>query len=314
MLAPPWTPADIPDLQGSTVLITGANSGIGLEAARLLAGAGATVGLGCRDVEKGEQALADIRGDHPAASVEVLEVDLADLNSIAVAAEEAARRWQRLDVLVNNAGVMALPYRQTADGFEMQFGTNHLGHYALTGQLLPLLLAAPAPRVVTVSSYMHAVGRMDFDNLDGSRGYRKWSAYGMSKLANLLFTYELQRRATAAGTSLLAAAAHPGYAHTNLQTAGPRMSGARVMEAAWKALNLVVTQSAAMGSLPTVYAAVAQDVCGGDFIGPRAVLRGYPTKARSTSAARDAGVAAKLWDVSESLTGVVYDELTPAAG
>ena len=305
-----WTADDIPDLHGTTALITGGNSGIGLEAARLMAGRGAQVALGCRNREKGERAAADIRRSDPAAVVEVLELDLADLESVAAAAEEGQRRWQHLDRLINNAGVMALPFRQTVDGFEMQFGTNHLGHFALTGRLLPLLLAAHAPRVVTVSSFMHRVGRLNLANLDAANGYDKWAAYSMSKLANLLFTFELQRRAQRVGAALTAAAAHPGYTRTNLQTAGPRMSGANIAAHGWRAVNLVA-QSAEMGALPTVYAAVAEDVRGGDYIGPRGPveIRGYPTKVKATRAARDPDAAARLWEVSESLTGVSFDGL-----
>jgi NAD(P)-dependent dehydrogenase (short-subunit alcohol dehydrogenase family) len=308
MTGPRWTPDDIPDLAGRTALVTGANSGIGFEAARLLAALGARVVLGCRNLGKAEHAATAIRDRHPSATVDVVELDLADLSSVSAAADQAGRRLGHLDILVNNAGVMALPYRQTVDGFEMQFGTNHLGHFALTAQLLGLLRAAPAPRVVTVSSGMHKIGRMDFDNLDGARGYRKWPVYGMSKLANLLFTFELQRRADRAGLQLVAAAAHPGYTRTNLQTAGPRMAGAKLAELAFRAANAVVTQSATMGALPTVYAAVADDVNGGDYIGPRgpAEMRGYPVKVKATRAARNADVAARLWEVSESLTGVTF--------
>ena len=309
-----WTAHDIPDLQGTSVLITGGNSGIGLEAARLMAGRGASVALGCRSIEKGERAADDIRSTHRGAAVEVLELDLADLESVAAAAEEAQRRWPHLDLLINNAGVMALPYRQTVDGFEMQFGTNHLGHFALTGRLLPLLLAADEPRVVTVSSFMHRVGRLNLADLDAANGYDKWAVYSMSKLANLLFTFELQRRAERAGTALTATAAHPGYTRTNLQTAGPRMSGANLAAQGWKAVNLVA-QSAEMGALPTVYAAVGEKVRGGDYIGPRGLteIRGYPTKVKATRAARDPVVAAKLWDVSESMTGVTFAGLAGAA-
>lgn len=310
----PWTPDRLTELHGIRVLVTGANSGIGLEAARLLAGHGAQVALGCRSVDKGRQAAADIAATHPDAAVEVIQLDLADLGSVAAAAQDAGRRWDRLDVLINNAGVMALPYRQTADGFELQFGTNHLGHFALTGRLLPLLAAADAPRVVTVSSGMHRVGRIDFDNLDGSRRYNKWLAYGMSKLANLLFAFELQRRASIEGGALTSVAAHPGYARTNLQLAGPRMAGARLRQLGWKAVNATVTQTAAMGALPTVYAAVSEEVRGGDYVGPRGPgeLRGYPVKVRPSRTARDPELAARLWEVSESLTGVTYGDLATA--
>ncbi len=297
-----WTASDVGDLSGRVVLVTGGNSGIGLEAVRVLAGHGARVVLACRDTAKGEAAARGLPG------VDVRELDLADLASVTEAAQSFAKAHDRLDVLVNNAGVMATPYRQTLDGFELQFGTNHLGHFALTGELLPALLAARAPRVVTVSSGAHRMGGIDFDNLDGSRGYHKWRAYAQSKLANLLFTSELQRRASAAGTGLIAVAAHPGYAATNLQQAGPRMAGSKVGEWLSGLGNLVFAQSAAAGALPTLYAATAPDVDGGDYIGPDGLgeMRGHPKKVGTTPAARDAEVAARLWAVSEQLTGVRY--------
>ncbi|MGH8897368.1 MAG: oxidoreductase [Egibacteraceae bacterium] len=303
-----WTAQDIGDLSGSLVLVTGGNSGIGLAAVRALGGHGAHVLLACRDLAKGDQAAASVRKEHPRAAVEVLRLDLADLGSVAEAAEWVGQRHSRLDVLVNNAGVMAVPYRLTLDGFELQFGTNHLGHFALTGRLLALLLAAPSARVVTVSSSAHRMGRIDFENLDGSRGYRKWRAYSQSKLANLLFTFELQRRAGAAGADLVAVAAHPGYAATNLQRRGPQMSGSRVGERVMGLANRLFAQSPAAGALPALYAATTADVRGGDYIGPdgRGELRGYPTKVGASAAARDPVVAGRLWAVSEELTGVRY--------
>ena len=308
-----WTVDDVGDLAGSRILITGGNSGIGKEAARVLAQKGASVVIACRDMGKGEAAADDIRRTAADADLELLQLDLADLISVEAAADDYAARFDSLDVLINNAGVMALPFRATADGFEMQFGTNHLGHFALTGRLLPHLLAADEPRVVTVSSGAHKVGRMDFDNLDASRGYAKWRAYTMSKLANLLFTCELQRRADAAGLPLRAVAAHPGYSNTHLQSAGPEMAGQRIAAAAWGVFNLF-GQSAAAGALPTVYAAVGSDINGGDYVGPKGVaeLRGRPGKVRMTRAARDPADAARLWEVSEELTGVRYEAL--AAG
>ena len=308
-----WTVDEIGDLSGLRMLITGPNSGIGKEAARMLAHKGAAVVIACRDLGKGEQAAEDIRHTAADADLELLQLDLADLSSVEAAAEDYAARFGALDVLVNNAGVMALPFRATADGFEMQFGTNHLGHFALTGRRLPHLLAADRARVVTISSGMHKFGRMDFDNLDASRGYSKWPAYSMSKLANLLFTCELQRRAEAAGLALQAVAAHPGYSSTHLQSAGPKMAGQRLTTAAWSVFNLF-GQSAAAGALPTVYAAVGGDINGGDYVGPNGVveLRGRPVKVRMTRAARDPADAARLWEVSEELTGVRYEAL--AAG
>ena len=299
------------DLAGTTVLVTGGNSGIGLEAARALARRGADVVISARDVDKGRRAVEDITRDAPTASVAVAELDLADLASVHAAAKRVADEHPSLDVLVNNAGVMATPYRQTADGFELQFGTNHLGHFALTGLLLPTLLAAPAPRVVTISSGAHKVGRIDFDNLDASRSYRPWVAYAQSKLANLLFMFELQRRADAAGVGLLSVGAHPGYAATNLQSAGPRMMGSRARLALHWLGNRVLAQSAAAGAEPTVHAATAPGLAGGDYIGPAGFneMRGRPTKVKATSAAQDPDTAGRLWDVSESLTGVRYEAL-----
>ena len=306
-----WTPEQLGDLAGRRVLVTGGNSGIGLEAARVLAGAGAQVVIACRDLEKGERALADIRTSAAGAGVELLRLDLADLAVVEAAAEEYRSRFGHLDVLINNAGVMAVPYRATVDGFEMQFGTNHLGHFALGGHLLPALLAGTQARVVTISSGMHKFGRMSWDNLDASSGYFKWPVYSMSKLANLLYTFELQRRAQAAGVDLIAVAAHPGYASTNLQSAGAKMSGNTLLEKAWGSFNAIAGQSAARGSLPTVYAAMAPVVTGGDYIGPSGPgeLRGHPVKVKATRSARDPEAAARLWAVSEELTGVRYDPL-----
>lgn len=308
-----WTADSAPDLTGRRILVTGGNSGIGREAARVFARRGAAVVIACRNPSKGEAAAQDIRATAPAADVELLQLDLADLGSVQAAADEYLSRHGVLDVLVNNAGVMALPFRATADGFEMQFGTNHLGHFALTGHLLPALLAAPGARVVTISSGMHKFGRMNFDNLDASVGYSKWPVYSMSKLANLLFTMELHRRARAAGVDLTAAAAHPGYSSTRLQSTGPQMAGRRIEAQLWKVLNLV-GQSAQQGALPTVYAAVAPGVAGGSYFGPSGVgeLRGHPVPVGMTRAARNAHDAQRLWAVSQELTGVRYE--LPAAG
>ena len=313
-MAQRWTLRDTGDLTGRRFLITGGNSGIGLEAARGLATAGATVTIACRNLDKGSAAVDEIAADRPGADIRLLELDLADLASVEAAAERYSAEHGALDVLINNAGVMALPYRQTVDGFEMQFGTNHLGHFALTGHLLSTLLRGTACRVVTVSSGAHRFARATLANVDAAKGYRKWEAYATSKLANLLFTYELDRRCRQRGLDIAAVAAHPGYAHTNLQTAGSKMAGSRIGEAVQHLGASLLGQSSQMGALPTVYAAVADGVGSGDFIGPDGIagMRGYPRKVGSTRTSRDAQLAAQLWRLSEQMTGVRYGPLEVA--
>ena len=301
--------ASIPDLSGRVAVITGANSGLGLETARMLSEHGARVIMACRNTEKGDAARASLLANNPTAELEVARLDLADLSQIRAFADSL--ELDRLDLLINNAGVMALPRRETADGFEMQIGTNHLGHFALTGLLLPKLLAAPAARIVSVSSLMHRVGSIDLADLHGARRYRKWPAYGQSKLANLLFAFELDRRLRRAGASAISVAAHPGYAATNLQGVGPRMEGARWFERATQLANRLVAQDAAMGALPQVYAAVASDVRGGDYYGPSGPMEmaGPPMKVSSSAKSRDEAMARRLWEASEDATGVSFDAL-----
>ena len=286
-----WSTTDLPDLSGRTAIVTGANSGIGRAAAQALAGAGARVVLAVRDTAKGAAAAAGIPG------AEVRPLDLADLASV----RAFAAGWDgAIDLLINNAGVMVPPLSRTADGFELQFGTNHLGHFALTN----LLLEHVTGRVVTVSSTGHRMGAIDFDDLQWERKrYRRWRAYGQSKLANLLFTAELQRRLTAAGSPVLATAAHPGYAATNLQF----HSGRRAVEPLFALANRVLAQDADGGALPTLYAATA-DVPGNSFAGPSGFMeqRGAPELVARSRAAQDMDVARRLWDVSESLTGVRF--------
>ncbi|MBX0326220.1 SDR family oxidoreductase, partial [Oscillochloris sp. ZM17-4] len=300
-----WTIDHIPDQGGKLAVVTGGNSGIGFEAAKALAAKGARVIIAARSLEKADAAAAAIRAAHPGAGVEVMALDLADLASVRRFAEAFLARHDLLPLLINNAGVMALPFRKTADGFEMQFGTNHLGHFALTGLLLPAILAAPGARVVTVSSAMHHIGVIDFENLDGARGYDRQRAYGQSKLANLLFAYELQRRFAAAGAGAISLGCHPGYASTNLQQAGPRMEGSALGETLMGFANTMLAQSAAMGALPTLYAATSPDAYGCDYIGPKDFggWRGYPAKARSSARSYDENSAWRLWEVSEQLTG-----------
>jgi NAD(P)-dependent dehydrogenase (short-subunit alcohol dehydrogenase family) len=309
MTPQPWSDKNIPEQRGKLALITGGNSGIGYEAALALAGKGAHIILAVRSADKGLAAVAAIQRVHPGALVEAMELDLSDLASIRTFARIFQERFAALPLLIDNAGVMALPYRRTRDGFEMQFGTNHLGHFALTGLLLPTILATPQARVVVVSSGMHASGRIDFDNLDGARSYHPWDAYSQSKLANLLFAYELERRFKATGVNALAVACHPGYAATNLQATGSRMSGSRVRELLFAVANRLVAQSAAMGALPTLYAATSSEVQGGEYIGPKGLggMRGAPGKASSSALSHDRAVAERLWQASEQLTGVDYD-------
>ncbi|MFH0521647.1 oxidoreductase [Streptomyces sp. M41] len=287
-----WDAARLPDLTGRTAVVTGANSGIGLTASDALARAGAHVVLAVRDPERGRAAAAKVSG-----STEVRRLDLADLSSV----REFADGWQGrpLDLLINNAGVMMLPRQRTADGFEMQFGTNHLGHFALTNLLLPYI----TDRVVTVSSTAHRWfgARIRFEDLDFASGYDPQRAYAQSKLANLLFTLELQRRLTESGSPVRALAAHPGYAATNLQS----HAGNPVMRALMKVGNRFFAQDDRAGALPTLYAAT-QDLPGASYVGPDglAEMRGTPTLVGRSAAASDAAVARRLWTVSEELTGV----------
>jgi NAD(P)-dependent dehydrogenase (short-subunit alcohol dehydrogenase family) len=296
-MAARWTAADIPDQSGRVAVVTGANSGLGLATARELAGHGATVVMAVRDEAKGSRAAASVGGE-----VSVRALDLADLASVREFASSLP--FARIDLLINNAGVMAPPRRLTADGFESQFGTNHLGHFALTGLLLERLLAASSPRVVTLSSGAHRIGWMRFDDLQMEHRYVNWLAYGQSKLANLMFCFELQKRASAAGTSLLSLAAHPGYAQTNLQFAGPKWWEQAIMRVS----NPVLGQSAEMGALPTLYAAVAPGVPGGSFVGPDGPFeqRGYPKIVTAASRAYKEEDWRRLWEASEELTGVRY--------
>jgi len=301
-----WTAADIPDLYGRRCVVTGANSGIGFHTALELARHGAAVVLACRSAERGQAALERMKAEAPGADLELDTLDLADLASVRRFA--AARADRPLDLLVNNAGVMALPRRVTADGFEMQFGTNHLGHFALTGLLLPALLAAPSPRVTTVTSGAAWGGRLNFADLQGERRYWKWAAYGQSKLANLVFAKDLGRRVP----KILSTSAHPGFASTELQQAGPRMEGSKVRERLWGFANTVFSQSAAAGALPTLYAAVSPDAEQGACYGPRYQVMGPPTKAVMPPKANRTELADRLWEVSEALTGVHYE--VPAEG
>jgi NAD(P)-dependent dehydrogenase (short-subunit alcohol dehydrogenase family) len=306
-----WTADRIPDQSGRAAVVTGANSGIGLVTARELARAGASVVLACRNLDKGRRALGECEAQVPGARLELEELDLANLASVREFAERVRSGHERLDLLINNAGVMATPRRSTADGFELQFGTNHLGHFALTGLLIGEMEGGEDARVVTVSSTAHRMGRIAFDNLGGDRLYFRWRAYGQSKLANLLFALELDRRLRAAGSTVKSLAAHPGYAATNLQFAGPPAVDAALMHVS----NRLFAQSDEMGALPTLYAATEPGLAGGNFCGPDGFqeARGHPKPVAPSKAARDEHVARRLWEVSEQMTGVRFGPAGAAA-
>ncbi|WP_328317377.1 oxidoreductase [Streptomyces sp. NBC_00388] len=303
-----WNASDIPDQSGRTAVVTGANSGIGLVTARELARRGARVILACRSETRGREAEELIRREVPGAEAEFVRLDLADLSSVREFA--SGLRAERLDLLINNAGVMALPYGTTADGFETQFGVNHLGHFALTGLLIPRLLATPGARVVSVSSGLHAIANIDIDDLNSERDYRRWVAYGRSKTANLLFVHELARRLDAVGSRLVAAAAHPGYASTNLQTAGVRMEGRKGAERVVELGNRLFAQPAEAGALPTLQAATAPGILPDSFTGPAFLgWRGAPGPSRRTKWTTNDRAGELLWTASEQLTGVTYEGL-----
>jgi len=301
-MAEGWNVQDIPGQTGRVAIVTGANSGLGLVTARELARSGARVALACRNLDKGHAAVEEIRAVTPEAQLQLEELDLASLASVRGFAERFKATHDGLDLLLNNAGVMAPRRRRTADGFELQFGTNHLGHFALTTALLETMEGREDARVVTLSSTAHKMGRINFDNLGGDRHYFRWNAYGQSKLANLLFALELDRRLRAAGSTVKSLAAHPGYAATNLQSAGPPLFDRIVMVAS----NALTAQSDEMGALPTLYAATQPGLEGGTYIGPDSFRehRGHPTIVQPSGRARDAETARRLWEVSERLTAV----------
>jgi NAD(P)-dependent dehydrogenase (short-subunit alcohol dehydrogenase family) len=304
-----WTADDLPDLTGRTAVVTGANSGLGLATALELARHGADVTLAVRDHAKGTWAQGLI-ADQTGTAVSLGRLDLADLASVREFSDSwSASHTGGLDLLINNAGVMATPHRKTTDGFELQFGTNHLGHFALTGLLLPALVARPRSRVVSVSSMAHRMsGGLDLDYLMDGHRHKPWTSYSQSKLANLLFTAELQRRLDAAGVPMLALAAHPGYANTNLQSVAPAMSGKSMQAKFMSTGNKYFAQSAERGALPTLFAATAPGLPGDTYVGPDGLLemRGFPRIVGRSAAARNAADAARLWDLSEQLTGVTY--------
>lgn len=298
-----WTAKDMPDQHGRVIVITGANSGVGFESAKALTRRGAHVIMACRSVDKAEKARQELLANIPTASVEVMPLDLGNLQSVHEFAKRFHATHNQLDVLMNNAGIMALPYHTTQDGFEAQFGTNHLGHFALTGLLLPMLLQTPHSRVVTVSSSAYLQGRMNFDNLQGETHYQRWGAYCQSKLANILFTLELQRKLTAAGADVRSMVTHPGHAVTNLQNHGIN---------AWerftsRMMNGITGQPAEHGATYQLFAATATEAQGGEFYGPKWIFRGRNVRVEPNVRAKNPADAAKLWKISEQLTGVQYE-------
>ena len=289
-----WTTEQIPSQKNRIVIVTGANSGIGYETAKALAAKGATVVMACRNLDKANEAAAEIRKTVSDADLDIIPLDLADLSSVRKFATLFNAKYSKLDLLINNAGVMVPPLTKTKDGFELQFGANHLGHFALTNLLLEKIMATPKARIVNVSSGVHHQGKLDFENLNAEKRYAAWGAYAQSKLANLLFTLELNQRLAAVNSDAIATAAHPGWTLTGLQN-GVALWASRLLG-----------QQAPMGALPTLYAATSADMKANDYAGPGGFqeMRGYPKKVDRSAAAKDPAVASRLWQVSEELTGV----------
>lgn len=303
MTAPDWTPADAPDLTGKVVIITGANNGLGFESAKIMAGKGAQIIMAVRTPAKGDSAAADIRREIPAADLHVMRLNLADLSSVRAFAQDFRERFKRLDILMNNAGVMATPQQKTADGFELQLGTNHLGHFALTGLLLDMLLATPESRVVNVSSLAAHTGEMHFDDLMLQENYTRFAAYRQSKLANLLFTLSLQKRLDAAQATTISVAAHPGVANTNL--ASSMVGNIPFVGTLIRLFSRFSIAKAEDGAESQLYAALMPDVKGGDYYGPEEDMRGKPIKLPMPETVKP-DEAERLWTVSEELTGVQF--------
>lgn len=295
----------MPDLTGKIAIVTGANIGIGFETSRALARKGAHVVMACRNLIKGENSANEIRNELDKSEIELIKLDLSSLSSIRRFVDDFKENSSTLNLLINNAGVMMPPYSKTVDGFELQFGTNHLGHFALTGLLLDTLMKTGNSRVVTAGSSAHNFGSIDFEDLNWEKSYKRIGAYGRSKLANLLFTYELQRKLEAAGSTTIAIAVHPGWTRTALQRNSMFL----------RFLNPIFGQNVEKGALPTLYAATSEDVRGGEYYGPGGwkELRGYPKKVESNEMSHDTAIAGKLWAVSEKLTGVRYKGLNRSA-
>jgi len=302
-----WTAEQIPDLTGKTVIVTGANSGLGFEATKKFAEKNAEVVMACRTLKKAEKARREIKEELEDPNLELMEIDLADLESVEVFAESFRENHESLEILCNNAGLMAIPRRETVDGFEMQLGVNHLGHFALTGHLIDMLIESKG-RIVNQSSMAHEGSEIDFDDLMSEKSYSKWGAYGQSKLANLLFTYELDRKLDEADADVEAVACHPGVSDTNLFRKGPEMTDSKIKQKIQGIFSHVIGQSAEKGALPMIYAAT-EDLEGGEYIGPSGFrnMRGLPEKQESSDASHNKRSQEKLWYKSEELTSVEYE-------
>lgn len=300
-----WTLKNMDDLSGKVIIVTGGNSGLGFESVKAFAGKGASVVLASRNSQKGEKAKAAILEEYPKGKIEVLELDLMDLESVGAFVKQFAEKYDRLDVLLNNAGIMTTPYFKTKDGFEGQMGTNHLGHFALTAQLLNMIKSTPGSRVVNVSSSGHQFGKMDFENLlfEDGKGYSPMKSYGRSKLANLLFTYELERQFESSGIDAISVASHPGGSRTNLDR---HVKGKFWFKLLWPIFRLT-TMSQAQGALPQIRASVDAKVKGGQYYGPHRNMTGYPVVVKSNQASHNKADARKLWEMSEELTGISFE-------
>lgn len=302
-----WTQQDIPDLTGKIIVVTGANSGLGFESSKTFAQKGATVVMACRNMEKAEKARSDILKVQPSASLDLMKLDVGNLNSVREFAAAFKAKYDRLHILLNNAGVMAIPRQETADGFEMQLAVNHLGHFALTGLLLDVIVKTPKARIHNVTSSANYMGTINFDDLMGRQNYSRWGAYGQSKLANVFFTFELQKRLTAAGYDTITNTSHPGLVLGNLQANSVAQSGTRMETLMYRLVQPFMAQDISMGVLPMLYGMTAEEAKGGAFYGPRIFnIRGYPAEKKANKAAYDAAALKRFWEVSEELTGVTF--------
>lgn len=305
-----WTQKDIPDLTGKIIVVTGANSGLGFESSKTFAEKGATVVMTARNMTKGETARADILKVMPGASLDLIQLDVGNLASVREFAAAFKAKYDRLDILLNNAGVMAIPRQETPDGFEMQLGVNHLGHFALTGLLLDVITKTPKARIHNVTSSANYSGKINFDDLMGKQNYSRWGAYGQSKLANVFFTFELQKRLTAAGFDTITNTSHPGLVLGNLQANSVAQSETKMEAVLYRIAQPIMAQDISMGVLPMLYGMTAEDAKGGAFYGPRTLnLRGYPAEKKANKAAYDDAALRRFWEVSEQLTGVHFTQL-----